>query len=264
MLPTVLKPIGRKAIKNKKLKFYVLSHIGEFHVNHNEDFLVSEEAGITRKLIAVMDGCSSGTDSHFASTLIGKLLRKIAKQEAYEEFAKKETKEIKAQLEHVALQLFEELANLHRQLDLQSDEILSTLILAIVDAKQKKAEIVIVGDGLIHINGKNIEYENDNKPDYIGYHLKMDKHLWYQTKTEKLTIENLKDLTISTDGIHTFKNFDGKLYDEISQEEIMAKFFEAENELENPNKLKKTLIEIKNINGLMPSDDLTMIRVVDK
>lgn len=246
------------------MNFYELSHIGEFHVNHNEDFLVSEEAGSTRKLIAVMDGCSSGTDSHFASTLIGKLLRKIAKQEAYAEFAKKETKIIKDQLEHISLQLFEELSNLNRQLDLKSDEILSTLILAIVDMKQKNAEIVIVGDGFIHVNGKNIEYENDNKPDYIGYHLNMDKHLWYQTRTEKLTIENLEDLTISTDGIHTFKNFDGQSYDQISQKEIMAKFFEDEKELENSNKLKKTLIELKNTNGLMPSDDLTMIRVIDK
>ena len=46
------------------MKFYELSHIGEFHVNHNEDFLVSEEAGNNRRMIAVMDGCSSGTDSH--------------------------------------------------------------------------------------------------------------------------------------------------------------------------------------------------------
>ena len=177
-----------------------MSHIGEFHVNHNEDFLVSEETGKTRKLIAVMDGCSSGTDSHFASTLIGKLLRKISKQEAYREYAKKETKELKEQLEFISLQLFEELSNLNRQLDLKSDEILSTLILAIIDTNQKAAEILIVGDGLIHLNGKNIEFENDNKPDYIGYHLNMDKHLWYQTRSEKLSVEQFKDLTISTDG----------------------------------------------------------------
>ncbi len=246
------------------MKFYELSHIGEFHVNHNEDFLVSEEAGITRRLIAVMDGCSSGTDSHFASTLIGKLLRKIAKQEAFEEYAKNETKEIKNQLEQISLQLFEDLAIMNRQLDLKSDEILSTMILAVIDVIQRSAEVVIVGDGFIHINGQNIEYENDNKPDYIGYHLKMDKHLWYQTRTKKLTVNNLTNLTISTDGIHTFKNFDGQSYDHISQEQIMAKFFEDENDLDNLNKLKKTLIEIKNKNGLMPSDDLTMIRVINK
>ena len=246
------------------MKFYELSHIGEFHVNHNEDFLISEEAGKTRRIIAVMDGCSSGTDSHFASTLIGKLLRKIAKQEAYREFAQKEKEPITKQLEKISLQLFEELSNLNRQLDLRSDEILSTLILALIDMEKKNAEILIVGDGLIHINGENIEYENDNKPDYIGYHLKMDKHIWFQTRTQRLSIPKIEDLTISTDGIHTFKNFDGKSYEDISQEGIMKKFFNDKNDLDNGNKLKKTLIEIKNDNGLMPSDDLTMIRVISE
>ena len=246
------------------MKFYELSHIGEFHVNHNEDFLISEEAGKTRRIIAVMDGCSSGTDSHFASTLIGKLLRKIAKQEAYREFAQKEKEPITKQLEKISLQLFEELSNLNRQLDLRSDEILSTLILALIDMEKKNAEILIVGDGLIHINGENIEYENDNKPDYIGYHLNMDKHIWFQTRTQRLSIPKIEDLTISTDGIHTFKNFDGKSYEDISQEAIMKKFFRDKNDLDNSNKLKKTLIEIKNDNGLMPSDDLTMIRVISE
>ena len=246
------------------MKIFALSHIGEFHVNHNEDFLVFEETGRTRILIAVMDGCSSGTDSHFASTLIGKLLRKTSKQEAYREYAKKETKEIKNQLEFISLQLFEELSNLSRQLDLRSDEILSTLILAIIDTDQKAAEILVVGDGLIHLNGQNIEYENDNKPDYIGYHLNIDKHLWFQTRTQKLSVEKVKDITISTDGIHTFKNFDGKDYPTLSQEEIMTKFFEDTTELDNPNKLKKTLIEIEKSNGLKPSDDLTMIRVISE
>jgi len=149
------------------LKFFELSHIGEFHINHNEDFLISEEAGKNRRVIAVMDGCSSGTDSHFASTLIGKLLRKIAKQEAYREYAQKEINELDIQLESISLQLFDELSNLNRQLDLKSDEILSTLILAVIDTNGFKAEILIVGDGFIHYNGKNVEYENDNKPDYI-------------------------------------------------------------------------------------------------
>ena len=245
------------------MKFYELSHIGEFHINHNEDFLISEEAGKNRRLIAVMDGCSSGTDSHFASTLIGKLLRKIAKQEAYREYAQKETKEIKIALESISLQLFEELSNLNRQLDLKSDEILSTIVLAVIDTNESKAEILIVGDGFIHYNGKNAEYENDNKPDYIGYHLNMDKNLWYQTRTKKLTIDKIEDLTISTDGIHTFKNFDGKNYPKLTIEEIFDMFFVNRTELDNTNKLKKTLIEIKNTNGLMPSDDLTMIRVIN-
>jgi len=244
------------------MKYFVLTHMGEFHINHNEDYFVIEDAGKDRKLIAVMDGCSSGTDSHLASTLIGKVLRKLAKQEAYREYAQKNQSPLKQLLENMALSLFEELGNISRQLDLQSDELLSTLILGLVDQNENTAELMIVGDGMIHINGENIEYENDNKPDYIGYHLNMDKHLWYQTRTIRKSIQNLKDLTISTDGIHTFKNYDGKKYPVIENDQIMVEFYTNLDNLDNPNKLKKSLLKIKQIYGLMPSDDLTMIRFV--
>ncbi len=93
------------------MKLFELTHIGEFHINHNEDFLIIEDAGQSYKLIAVMDGCSSGTDSHFASTLLGKILRKIAKQEAYREYAQKKQLDLKQLLEKTSLQLFEELVN---------------------------------------------------------------------------------------------------------------------------------------------------------
>ena len=244
--------------------FYTLSHKGEFHVNHNEDFLVLEDCGQHTTMMAVMDGCSSGSDSHFAATLMGKVLRKIAKQEAYREYAKQESKGINQLLEDIALQLFEELSNLHRQLDLRSDELLATLMLAVVNTSTSKGEVLVVGDGLLHVNGENFEYENDNKPDYLGYHLNMDKHLWYATKTSKKSIQKIEDMTIATDGIHTFKNFDGQIYDGISEEDIMSLFFSDKSDLDIENKLKKTLIKIKNNYGLMPSDDLTMIRAINQ
>lgn len=209
-----------------------------------------------------MDGCSSGTDSHFASTLIGKILRKIAKEQAYKEFVTNETLSLKILIKNISLKLFEELQRMYNLLDLRSDEILSTMILSLVDTINYKAEAVIVGDGFIHVNGKNIEYENDNKPDYIGYHLGISKEIWFDTKTQKLSVENIEDLTISTDGIHTFKNFDGKNYDSIIETEIFKQFFENKEQLENSNKLKKTLLFMKDRFGLMPSDDLTMIRVI--
>ncbi|MDA8693532.1 hypothetical protein N9L92_05655, partial [Saprospiraceae bacterium] len=137
------------------------------------------------------------------------------------------------------------------------------LILGIIDTGSKAAELIIVGDGFIHINGKHYEYEHDNKPDYIGYHLNMDKHLWYQTRTEKQSVNRIEDLTISTDGIHTFKNHDGKTYEKIEEEEILTRFFVDKSNSDNPNKLKKTLLKLKEHHGLMPSDDLTMIRVID-
>jgi hypothetical protein len=244
------------------MKFYALTQKGEFHVNHNEDYLVMEDCGKSFKLIAVMDGCSSGTDSHFAATLLGKILRKLAKQEAYREYAEKQHKEIKLMVEHIALSLFEELGTLYRQLDLNSDEVLTTLIMGIINTENNSAEFVIIGDGLIHVDGENFEYESDNKPDYIGYHLNMDKYIWFQTRTYKKSIAKFADLTISTDGIFTFKNHDGKSYPGISEDQIFNEFCKDITNLENPNKLKKSLLKVKNEFGLMPSDDLTMIRII--
>lgn len=245
---------------NQNYRLFQLSHIGEFHVNHNEDFLIAEEIGKTRLLIAVMDGCSNGTHTYFASTLIGKLLRKIAKQEAYREYVERKILTIEIQLKRVAHQLFHDLSNLNRQLDLKSDELLSTLIMAIIDIDKYCAEILISGDGIIHINGCNIEYDNDNRLDYLGYHLNMDYNTWFKTKTQKLVLHEIEDLTIATDGVYTFKNFDGRVYQEISEEGIMTEFFVNKNELENKNKLKKSLIFLKKTYGIIPYDDLTMIR----
>ncbi|MCB9328806.1 MAG: hypothetical protein H6572_08980 [Lewinellaceae bacterium] len=147
-------------------------------------------------------------------------------------------------------------------MDLNSDELLSTLIMAIIDTEKAVAEFAIAGDGIINLNGQLIEYDNDNKPDYVGYYLNIDKRLWFQNKTEKLSATGIIDLSIATDGIFTFKNFDGKLYPNITQEEIMYRFFVDRSDLENSNKLKKKLIDINNIYGQKPSDDLTMIRVM--
>jgi len=134
--------------------------------------------------------------------------------------------------------------------------------MAIIDTEKAVAEFAIAGDGIINLNGQLIEYDNDNKPDYVGYYLNMDKRLWFQNKTEKLSATGIIDLSIATDGIFTFKNFDGKLYPNITQEEIMYRFFVDRSDLENSNKLKKKLIDINNIYGQKPSDDLTMIRVM--
>lgn len=244
------------------MHLFELSHIGQFHINHNEDYLITSDLGNDRRLIAVMDGCSSGTDSYLASTLIGKLLRKIAKQISYKAFIHKHALPIEDVLKTLALTLFDELVAINRILDLRSDEILSTLLLGIVDEAHFNATVMVVGDGIIHVNGTTNEYENDNKPDYLGYHLTSNKEEWFNTKTQRISFQEVNDISIATDGIFTFKNFDGRSYPEISEDQIQEAFFTNTDELDNPNKLKKTLTKLKEVNGLMPSDDLTMIRMV--
>ena len=170
--------------------------------------------------IAVMDGCSMGKESHFASTLIAKLLRKIGKEISFRDFAESRKKETNEYLNEIFQKLFEDLKQLKNKLHLEKEEILSTLILGIFDKQQKEIELITVGDGLICYNGELIEYEQDDKPDYLGYHLGEDFRNWLGNQTQKLSLKNVEDLSISTDGIFTFKNFDGKDYAEITEEEL--------------------------------------------
>lgn len=245
------------------MKIFELSHIGQFHTNHNEDYKVVSDIGENRIMIAVMDGCSMGTDAYFASTLIGKCLRKIAKDINYIEFVTNKQKSLKINLEELTRQLFKNLIELNSQLDLKPDELLSTLILGVLDQKNKTGELLIVGDGVVCLNGEITEFQQDNKPDYLGYHLQDDFKIWYEENTQKMTLGNIHDLTISTDGIYTFKAFNTATYPSLSEDHILEMFFKNKVDVDNKQMLKNILHQIEEEHGLRPSDDITMIRWVD-
>lgn len=67
------------------MKIYSALQIGDYHLNNCEDYLLVHDIGTDKILCAVMDGCTMGTDSYFAATLTGKILRKIVKKTGYEE-----------------------------------------------------------------------------------------------------------------------------------------------------------------------------------
>lgn len=145
------------------MKKYEISKIGGFHTNHNEDSIAITEIGEDKIMIVVMDACSMGKESHFASTLIAKLLRKIGKEISFREFAERTKKKTSEHLEGISQKLFEDLKHLKNKLHLEREEILSTLILGIFDKEQKEIELITVGDGLICCYGELIEYEQDDK-----------------------------------------------------------------------------------------------------
>src|ERR1700761_357566 len=99
------------------MKCYSVLQIGEYHLNHCDDYLVLEEIGTQKLLCAIMDGCTMAPDSYFASTLVGKLLRKIAKNHAYKElYAPAQAPDIQSLLKMVMEELFHELTIAKNQL----------------------------------------------------------------------------------------------------------------------------------------------------
>lgn len=121
-----------------------------------------------------MDGCTMSTESVFASILFGKILRNIAKEKFYEEFVVGNHTQLKDKLKEVVKLLIEKIRLVKNQLGLEINELLSTLIIGIIDTQGAKAEFLIIGDGLICKDGELFEYEQGNKPDYLGYHLSED------------------------------------------------------------------------------------------
>lgn len=155
------------------MNVYSVLQIGEHHTNHCEDYLISVELGTDRILCAVMDGCTMGEDSYFVSTLVGKLLRKIATQRSYQEFYSHSQKSstLSDELREVLKELMLELGQIKNGLLLDKNELLSTLILLKYDKKSREGQIMVVGDGVVCIDGEITEYDQHNIPDYLGYHL---------------------------------------------------------------------------------------------
>jgi len=242
------------------MKIYTTLNIGEFHTNHCEDFLISEQIASDRQLVAVLDGCTMGTESVFASMLYGKILRKIARDFFYQEFATKGSMELKDTLKAVTKELMAETRRTKNQLGLETNELLSTLIVGIIDSKKNQAELLAVGDGLICKDGEIIEYEQDDKPDYLGYHLSEDFETWYQQQEQRLSISGFADLSICTDGIYTFKNF-GNKGSQLTEREIFNYLLLDNEGAEFDGFLERKVRTLKENMHHVVTDDLAVIRI---
>ncbi len=242
------------------MTIYTTLQIGELHTNHCEDYLITAEIGKDRLLCAVMDGCTMGTDSYFAATLTGKLLRKISKEHSYKEFYSKESAGLQLTLENITRQLFEELRSAKNILQLEREEVLNTLLIGVIDTNIRAGEFMCIGDGLICINNQLYEFEQDNKPDYLGYHLQEEFNSWYNKQQQRITARNIQDLSLVTDGIFTFSKFDNKPY--ANPGNVVEYLLVDVEDSNNSNMLNSKLLDIKTNWGLKPGDDLAIIRLI--
>lgn len=242
------------------MKIYTTLNIGDFHTNYCEDFWIEEQVGTNKKLIAVLDGCTMGNESVFASILLGKILRHTAKRKFYEEFITPTSNDLQSTLKDIIRSLLKDTRNIKNQLGLEINELLSTLIIGVIETQRQVAEFLVIGDGLIFCDGKAFEFEQNDKPDYLGYHLDDDFEYWYESQNQKLSISHFKDLSICSDGIFSFKNLKNTT-EQKSESEILAYLLLDKKGSRFDTFLDNKIRSLKD-HGHYVTDDLAIVRVI--
>ena len=92
------------------MNLYSTLQIGDYHINHCEDDFLIKKINSEKIVCAVMDGCSTALHSHFASTLFGKLLRKVIIEAGYKAMYEKDSQfSLEEELKEIIKGLFKDL-----------------------------------------------------------------------------------------------------------------------------------------------------------
>lgn len=233
---------------------------GAYHTEFCEDFSLVQAIGEHKLLCAVMDGCTMGQESHFASSLLAKVLRKIIKERQYQQFYGElpYALSLEEELQQILSAVFNEMRQLRNLLLLDTTELLTTLVLALLDTQTREAIVLAVGDATVAINGRITRFEQNNRPDYLAYHLGGSFLEWYQQQQQVIQVATCTDISIATDGIDSFQ---ASPHD-TDAPDVPAYLLLNNDLLERREMLDIKVRRLENLHSLVPTDDVAIIRVV--
>jgi hypothetical protein len=236
----------------------------------NEDALYFEdiEIGETGHLYigAVMDGCSRGIDSVFASHLLKKLIKEVILITPIEMFTSMyETNNMDDLSLFILEKVYKRLSVLGSLMSLMVNELESTFVL-LVTSDKKRYNITFVGDGFCAIDQDIYENEQGGAPKYMAHYLNKG----FKALKEDITIitgnfEN--EVVISSDGVSSFYD-----YENSEKRKELKEFFLIDNfMIKNEACFDKKIVGLKN--GRVPDypskhirnqDDITLIKIIDQ
>ncbi len=232
---------------------------GEAHPLHCEDYsIVAEKDDFI--LAAVFDGCSSGIDSHFASSLTGKIY-----QAKFLNFNLQDD-DLSKTIKKLNLEVAYELKKIKKNLILDTGkELLTTIVLFLYHKTTDQGIISIMGDGVVSVNGTIKIIDQNNMPDYLAYYLddfntEDDFFLWYEQHALEIQVAGLEDVSISTDGILSFASKDNDAEPEIN--ELLDYLLKDDYLIQNKSMLGRKCNILNKKQTLRNMDDLGIIRIV--
>lgn len=187
----------------KKYTIDTLIARGRLHsLRCEDDYLVHESDRFI--LAAVFDGCSSGVDSHFASTMHKYKMREICKEidEVTSLYSDDVVKNILGELNRRIWSLDYEV----------NREMLSTVVFVLIDKCNEMAHICVAGDGCYHMVRDGLDFfdsvhdENGNAVWYLSTVKPSDFNDYFETycQVESFHINDGDEIAISSDGIESF------------------------------------------------------------
>ena len=246
------------------MTIHSLNKTGLLHDIHTEDHVFVHELEQKWVIAAVMDGCSSGKETYFASTLYGKIIRKSIRGLLYSGRISPALNLdiLKAdQIGRFILnQIFDDLAITHKLLETDLIEMLTTLLLMVYNKEDKSAWINISGDGIIVYDHQITEIDQNNVPDYMAYHLDITFDQWIEGFSKTFTLENQTDISISTDGISKFITRTQRRPQTVDPVHFLLI---DDSHQDSVNMLEEKYRILKKEYGLFPYDDLGMIRIIN-
>ncbi len=242
------------------MKIYSLLRRGNQHKDFCEDFVMN--FSLERHWVGVVaDGCSSGKASHFASNLVCKIIRQILNQHG-----KIFTQNTDIQLigKKILLLFIENLAKTQTFLTIPEEELLATVLLAIHDYERKETFIGVLGDGVVVCDEEIHIYDHDNAPDYPAQHLANPESWKSYCESQILVKKNLQNLAISTDGILQFRPYKTIVTHDTETLSVDPLNFLLNNDFlaQNSNMLSRKANILDTQYGLLPMDDLGILRVI--
>lgn len=230
----------------------------DYYVFENEKYILS----------AVFDGCSSGIDSHFASTMFKKIISIVAPNKLNDI----NTKSTANLISEIVVDFRIKLEEIIKILNINTiNEMLSTLCLCLFDKEKYICSVIICGDGVCTIDGK--EYNKHDKNGNSVYYItnvngenteQLKENTFIYLLSDSLYLLNIpvkSTVAISSDGIDSFVTSRGVK----DLGEIKNIFFNSEHFVNNNNMLKRIYnIVLNRDDKLINIDDLSMVRIILK
>lgn len=228
----------------------------DLYVYDSDNFVVS----------FVFDGCSSGNDSHFSSTMFKKVIASILPS-IMENHSKDSTFDIATTIVTEFRVKLEAVINL---LTLDTyDEMLSTLCVCVFNKTAGKCSIIICGDGVCSVDG-NIHNKHDKDGNSVYYITSVggkDERALRDNILEYLANDcfilanaDVKNtVSIATDGIDSFVTPRG---DSLNIE-VRSLFFDDDSLMSNKSMLKRKYNRLlMREDRPMNIDDFSMVRII--